>query len=96
MQDKEVLEEDEITICNQENDEKELSDIDLESVVFKGSDVDYVRANIHCASSIGHARRKEFEAAALIAEENRKRKSEKMKPGEKYASGSVPKYLQNR
>ena len=63
---------------------------DLESLMIKGSDIDYVRANIHCASVIGRARRKEFEAAAEAEAERRKKKSESMKPPEKYKSGSVP------
>ncbi len=50
----------------------------------------YIRANIHCASSIGHIRRKEVEAAKIKEEERKKSKSETMKPGQKYKSGSVP------
>jgi hypothetical protein len=65
-------------------------------LTIRGSDVDYVRANIHCATSIGRARRKEVEAAQEAAAEKRKKKSEQMKPSEKYKTGSVPKYLQNR
>ncbi len=64
--------------------------------MIRGSDIDYVRANIHCASSIGHVKRKEYEAAAKAAEERRKKKSETMKPPEKYKNGSVPKYLKHR
>merc|ERR1740123_830530 len=71
-------------------------DQDDETLTIRGSDVDYVRANIHCATSIGRARRKEVEAAQEAAAEKRKKKSEQMKPSEKYKTGSVPKYLQNR
>merc|ERR1719367_1284188 len=73
----------------------EDQDPDLQSVV-RGSDIDYIRANIHCASSIGHIRRKEVEAAKIKEEERKKSKSETMKPGKKYKSGSVPKYLKSR
>jgi len=73
----------------------EDQDPDLQSVV-RGSDIDYIRANIHCASSIGHIRRKEVEAAKIKEEERKKSKSETMKPGKKYKSGSVPRYLTDR
>ena len=66
-------------------------DQDDETLTIRGSDVDYVRANIHCATSIGRARRKEVEAAQEAAAEKRKKKSEQMKPSEKYKTGSVPK-----
>lgn len=74
---------------------REDQDPDLQSVV-RGSDIDYIRANIHCASSIGHIRRKEVEAAKVKEEERKKSKSETMKPGKKYKSGSVPRYLTDR
>merc|ERR1712079_857516 len=74
---------------------REDQDPDLQSVV-RGSDIDYIRANIHCASSIGHIRRKEVEAAKIKEEERKKSKSETMKPGKKYKSGSVPRYLTDR
>ena len=64
-------------------------------MTIRGSDVDYVRANIHCATSIGRARRKEVEAAQEAAAEKRKKKSDQMKPSEKYKTGSVPKVRNN-
>ena len=71
-------------------------DQDDETLTIRGSDVDYVRANIHCATSIGRARRKEVEAAQEAAAEKRKKKSEQMKPSEKYKTGSVPKVRNNQ
>ena len=65
-------------------------------MTIRGSDVDYVRANIHCATSIGRARRKEVEAAQEAAAEKRKKKSDQMKPSEKYKTGSVPKVRNNQ
>jgi len=73
---------------NEENDD--------ETLTFKGSDIDYVRANIHCATAFGKARKKECDAAAEALKEKLKKKSESMKPGEKYKQGSVPKYLKSR
>ena len=69
---------------------------DDETLTFKGSDIDYVRANIHCATAFGKARKKECDAAAEALKEKLKKKSESMKPGEKYKQGSVPKYLKSR
>ena len=71
-------------------------DQDDETLTIRGSDVDYVRANIHCATSIGRARRKEVEAAQEAAAEKRKKKSDQMKPSEKYKTGSVPKVRNNQ
>ena len=53
----EADEEDLKTLCDEEenddNDDNHNHD-DLDSVILRGSDIDYVRANIHCASSIGN------------------------------------------
>ena len=79
-----------------EEDAETVLNTDAGSVI-RGSDIDYVRANIHCATAIGHARRKESETARALAEEKKKKKSESMMPKEgKYKTGSVPKYLQQR
>jgi len=97
--DQEINFNDEINDHNDHDDDVdnagEDQDPDLQSVV-RGSDIDYIRANIHCASSIGHIRRKEVEAAKIKEEERKKSKSETMKPGKKYKSGSVPRYLTDR
>lgn len=97
--DQEINFNDEINDHNDHDDDVdnagEDQDPDLQSVV-RGSDIDYIRANIHCASSIGHIRRKEVEAAKVKEEERKKSKSETMKPGKKYKSGSVPRYLTDR
>jgi hypothetical protein len=97
--DQEINFNDEINDHNDHDDDDdnagEDQDPDLQSVV-RGSDIDYIRANIHCASSIGHIRRKEVEAAKIKEEERKKSKSETMKPGKKYKSGSVPRYLTDR
>jgi len=98
--DQEINFNDEINDHNEDNHDDDVDngddqDPDLQSVV-RGSDIDYIRANIHCASSLGHIRRKEVEAAKVREEERKKSKTETMKPGKKYKSGSVPKYLQDR
>ena len=80
---------------NEDQEEGTIRD-DETIATFKGSDIDYVRANIHCATAFGKARKKECDAAAEALKEKLKKKSESMKPGEKYKQGSVPKYLKSR
>ena len=79
-----------------EEDAETIRDDETVATTFKGSDIDYVRANIHCATAFGKARKKECDAAAEALKEKLKKKSESMKPGEKYKTGSVPKYLKSR
>jgi len=79
-----------------EDDEGTIGGDDETIATFKGSDIDYVRANIHCATAFGKARKKECDAAAEALKEKLKKKSESMKPGDKYKQGSVPKYLKSR
>ena len=60
----EPIDEDEIdadtVIENMNNgDVDEQDNLEVQSVV-RGSDIDYIRANIHCASSVGHVRRLVF------------------------------------
>lgn len=94
-QSEEIIEENEEETIKNDEDADEQDD-DCQSLMIRGSDIDYVRANIQCASSVGHVRRKEFEAAAAAEAERKKKKSEQMKPGDKYKTGSVPKYLEKR
>ena len=79
-----------------EDEDTIRDDVTISESVFKGSDVNYVRANVHCASAFGKARKKECDAAAEALKEKLKKKSESMKPGDKYKTGSVPKYLKSR
>lgn len=89
--DDEEKDDDDITTIHNNEDQ---NDDEEEGTVIRGNDIDYVKANKQCATAVGHHRRKEVEAALEVAEQRKKSKSNK--PPEKYKTGSVPKYLQQR
>jgi len=69
-----------------------LNTDDQQSVIACGVDVDYVNANVESVSTVGHNRRKDFQAANDAAKVT---KPSLILP-ETYKSGAVPKYLKNR
>lgn len=75
--------------------EEDLGEPDQEGeeFVMKGTDVDYVRANVESATAVGHHRRKESQS---VLQEKEKAKKTSLQAPETYHAGTVPKYLQER
>ena len=65
---------------------------DGQSVIARGSDVDYVNANVESVSTVGRHRRKEIQAAAEAAKVT---KASLILP-DTYKTGAVPRYLKDR
>ena len=70
----------------------EPDNVDAQSVIARGVDVDYVNANVESVSTVGHHRRKEKQAVSDAA---RVTKPSLILP-DSYKSGAVPKYLKQR
>jgi len=69
-----------------------VDDADGQSVIARGTDVDYVNANVGSVSTVGHHRRKEIQAAADAAKVT---KASLILP-DTYKTGAVPRYLKDR
>ena len=65
---------------------------DGQSVIARGTDVDYVNANVESVSTVGHHRRKEVQAAVEAAKVT---KASLILP-DTYKTGAVPRYLKDR